>query len=384
VPIKLIYPKEIIKKLKSIYNRADHLKAYLSDEEFNISIKFKRLSEKEIEENFRQISNWIEELKKSHLNITFQNISYRSLGEQSIPQILDINQDVFLQLLSKQKVFKEHLKLIEKILYKFPKLKTLLILKPKILMEYNEVWKQLLIVCNYFISNPRPNLYIRELDIKGIDSKFIEKYKKILDLMLSTILDKPIVKLAQNGFEKKYNLKYDLPTIRFRILDEALYICGLSDISLPLNEFMKLDIKADKIFITENKINGLTFPKIKNSIVIFGLGYGVDSLKNIEWIKSKNKIYYWGDIDTHGFAILSQIRSYFPNIKSILMDIKTLNRYKYLSVLETKGREFLGQLEYLTDKEEILFEELKKGVYGNKFRLEQERIDIESLKKILS
>jgi hypothetical protein len=66
------------------------------------------------------------------------------------------------------------------------------------------------------------------------------------------------------------------------------------------------------------------------------------------------------------------------------MDIKTLNRYKYLSVLETKGREFLGQLEYLTDKEEILFEELKKGVYGNKFRLEQERIDIESLKKILS
>lgn len=384
MPIKLIYPKEIIKKLKSIYNRADHLKAYLSDEEFNISIKFKRLSEKEIEENFRQISNWIEELKKSHLNITFQNISYRSLGEQSIPQILDINQDVFLQLLSKQKVFKEHLKLIEKILYKFPKLKTLLILKPKILMEYNEVWKQLLIVCNYFISNPRPNLYIRELDIKGIDSKFIEKYKKILDLMLSTILDKPIVKLAQNGFEKKYNLKYDLPTIRFRILDEALYICGLSDISLPLNEFMKLDIKADKIFITENKINGLTFPKIKNSIVIFGLGYGVDSLKNIEWIKSKNKIYYWGDIDTHGFAILSQIRSYFPNIKSILMDIKTLNRYKYLSVLETKGREFLGQLEYLTDKEEILFEELKKGVYGNKFRLEQERIDIESLKKILS
>ena len=371
--LKLLHLKDITKKLKTTYNRAEHLKAYLNNETFQLSIKFKRLSEKEIEQNFMQIRNWIEELKQSSFEIEFQSIAYRSLGEQSIPKILVLNRDEFLKQLSNERAFNRHIELIQKSLKAFPSLEPLLKEKPQFLMENDKVWEQLLVVCDYFITHPMPNLYIRELDIEGVDTKFIEKHKKILDTLLCAILDQEPTRLAQNGFEKRYGLKYDLPTIRFRILDEALYIGGLSDISLPLNEFMGLDIGCDKIFITENKINGLSFPNIKNSMVIFGLGYGVESLKNVKWLESK-ELLYWGDIDTHGFAILSQIRGYFPHIKSMLMSDEVIEKFKFLAVSETLSKRFLGELDNLTQEEYEVFENLKENVYGEGFRIEQERI----------
>jgi len=371
--LKLIYPKDITKKLKTTYNRAEHLKAYLNQEEFQLSIKFKRLSEKNIEQNFTQIRNWIEELKQSSFKIEFQSISYRSLGTQSIPKVLVLKQNEFLKQLSNQKAFKRHIELIQKSLKAFANLEPLLKEKPQLLMENDKVWEQLLIVCDYFTTHPMPNLYIRELDIEGIDTKFIEKHKKILDTLLCVLLDQEPTRLAQNGFEKRYGLKYDLPTIRFRILDESLYIGGLSDISLPLNEFMSLDIGCSRVFITENKINGLSFPNIKNAIVIFGLGYGVESLKNVKWLESKELI-YWGDIDTHGFAILSQIRGYFSHIESMLMNDEVIEKFKYLAVKESSSKRFLGELDNLTQEEYEVFEKLKENLYGEALRIEQERI----------
>ena len=94
---------------------------------------------------------------------------------------------------------------------------------------------------------------------------------------------------------------------------------------------------VEKIFITENKINGLTFPDMPLSLIIFGLGYGVQSLKKVEWLKSK-QILYWGDIDTHGFSILSMIRHYFPDIRSFLMDKRTLLHFKDMWVKEPEKK----------------------------------------------
>ena len=381
MPLKLLHPKDITKKLKTTYNRAEHLKAYLNNEKFQISIKFKRLSEKEIEHNFTQVRDWIEELQQSPFEIEFQTIAYRSLGEQSVPKILLLGQDEFLKQLSKAREFNEHIELIEKTLKAFSSLILLLKEKPQLLMEHDEVWEQLLCVCDYFMAHPMPNLYIRELDIEGVDTKFIERHKKILDTLLCTIMDRDATRLAQNGFEKRYGLKYDLPTIRFRILDEVLYLGGLSDISLPLNEFMNLDIGCDRVFITENKINGLSFPNVKNSMVIFGLGYGVESLKNVKWLKDK-ELLYWGDIDTHGFAILSQVRGYFPQIKSILMGEEVIEKFKFLAVKESLSKRFLGELTHLTKEEHRVFENLKNSLYGEALRIEQERISFGDLEKI--
>lgn len=383
MPLKLQTPKEISKKLRTLYNRADHLTAYLNQTEFTITIKFKRVSEKEIESNFMQIRDWIEALEQSPFEVEFQEISYRSLGRQRMPSILTMNQEDFLRQLSKVKQFEKHLSLIDKTLLVFPQTKELLQSRAKLLMEYDEVWEQLLKVCDYFVAHPQPNKYIRALDIEGVDSKFIEQHKMILDRLLFTILEPKqfngtITKLTQHGFEKKYGLKYDLPMIRFRILDKTLTIQNMSDIALPLDAFKKLDLACTKVYITENKINGLSFPMVKGAMVIFGLGYGIETLKEVKWLEDK-ALFYWGDIDTHGFAILSQIRGYFSHVESLLMDKEVINSYKHLAVEENKVKRFLGELGHLTKEEEEIFKGLKDDVYGKAFRLEQERISLNDL-----
>lgn len=55
------------------------------------------------------------------------------------------------------------------------------------------IWQpQLLKVCQYFSAHPRPMVYLRQLDIAGIDSKFIESHKKTLRLLFDQLLIKKI------------------------------------------------------------------------------------------------------------------------------------------------------------------------------------------------
>ena len=80
-------------------------------------------------------------------------------------------------------------------------------------------------------------------------------------------------------------------------------------------------------FYVENEIAFLAFPPVMSSIVIFGAGYGFRDLGRSAWI-ARCSVTYWGDIDTHGFAILDQLRDYFGHAKSFLMDSSTLMAHK--------------------------------------------------------
>ncbi len=102
------------------------------------------------------------------------------------------------------------------------------------------------------------------------------------------------------------------------------------------------------------------------------LGYGVDVLGNIPWLHHARCI-YWGDIDTHGFAILNRARTYLPSLKSILMDESTLFSHRDLWVQE-KEQSTSSELPLLTKSEYELFLSLKNNSFGQQVRLEQERI----------
>jgi len=83
------------------------------------------------------------------------------------------------------------------------------------------------------------------------------------------------------------------------------------------------------VFITENEINFLAFPEASGAMVVFGAGYGFENLAGATWMLEKD-VRYWGGIDTHGFAILNQLRAIFPHARSFLMDQETLLAYQPL------------------------------------------------------
>ena len=252
-----------------------------------------------------------------------------------------------------------------KILAAFPELKAWISKCPTKLIGND--WDDLLKVCTYFKSTPQPNLYIRELPIQ-VHTKFIERnkgiIKELLDILIADYVDQD-----EKDFESRFHLKYDEPIVRFRILDQSIshqLFSDIEDISIPISQFKKLVLPVQSVYVVENKINMLSFPLIKKSIVIWGHGFGIDILKEAEWLREKD-IFYWGDLDAHGFQILSEIRTHFPKVKSFLMDRETFDKF----FEGDKGKETNVEKELcLTHEENEMFQYLKESNQ----RLEQEKI----------
>jgi hypothetical protein len=182
------------------------------------------------------------------------------------------------------------------------------------------------------------------------------------------------------GFEQRYGFRAKPVQVRFRLLDPELYLNGLADLQIPVDDFARLRPPVNRVFITENLINGLAFPDLAGSMVIFGLGYGLDRLAKIGWLHAKT-IYYWGDIDTHGFAMLDQIRAYFPQTISLLMDRATVLRHR-----EQWGHEqspTTRELPRLNEQEAELYNDLRNNRFTAALRLEQERISYAFLQSAL-
>jgi hypothetical protein len=116
-------------------------------------------------------------------------------------------------------------------------------------------------------------------------------------------------------------------------------------------------------------MNFLTLPAVPSTVAVWsGGGFNVSYLKNVHWLTEKH-ILYWGDIDEHGFQILHQLRSYYLNTQSIMMDCKTFEYFSEFAV--TGSRNKSERLSLLNNEEHNLFEKLKQ-IDNN--RLEQEKI----------
>ncbi|XVJ64999.1 MAG: hypothetical protein HEQ40_02055 [Lacibacter sp.] len=222
-------------------------------------------------------------------------------------------------------------------------------------------------VCNYFSKNKPPhNLYLRELPIE-IHSKFIEDNTAALKKLLDMLLLPDWINKNETSFSGRYYIKKPNVYAQIRILDESLkYAVGFDELALTIDDSALLNWQPEKVFIIENRACFLSFPKVKNAIVIFGEGFKSRVSKHIPWL-AKAELYCWFDLDAAGFEMLNIIRQYYPEAKSFLMDEKTYNQFNRFSVTSTY-RKLL--LEKLNDAELKLYGFLQT----NNKRLEQERI----------
>jgi len=392
----IISPTNLKQQALKIWKRGDFHRAWLQNiSYFPLQIPIKNISAKNLLANFSDLQQAIyvlrQDSKKQGYSIVDKVTIHRQLGEQTIPATIVFETDtVFLNYLAKTTEFSQFKSLAQQTIQQHRLLKDWIIRYPFKMMKYADVWSKLLKVCLYFNNNPQPECYLRQLDIKGVDSKFIEQHKGILNELLPLILTEEdyhqdITGLNNHGFERRYGLLYDQPLIRLRILDSELAIQGLTDLTLTVDEFKLLNIDAKTVFIAENKVNGLAFPNYPKAIVIFGLGYSVNLLADAKCLQS-NDLYYWGDIDTHGFAILSRLRKYYPQVRSLLMNQQTLGKFAELAVYESLEKSEQKAVSHLTEKENALYQQLQKSL----LRLEQERISflylqaqLNSLKSLL-
>jgi len=379
----LITTKALKQRGLKIWQRGDLHRAWLENSTvFPLSIALPNMSAKSLLSEYAEIKQRITVLREESVqqgySIHYKTIQHRQLGAQQVPCAIEfVHQSDFLAYLGKEAEFKQFQSLAEQTLQQNQQYFSWLQRYPFKLMQYAEVWLQLLSVCDYFLAHPKPDCYLRQLDIPLIDSKFIEQHKGILNELLPLVLSESdyhaeIAGLQHAGFERRYGLRYEQPLVRLRILDAHLAIQGLTDLSLPLSEFKQWDITVKTVFIVENKISLLTFPPLAEALVIFGSGYDACCLQH-------RKLYYWGDLDADGLMILNRAKKYYPQIQSLMMDGSTLTHCKDFIGKDTSGSE-MKTVEYLTPEEQHLYQKLQK----EGLRLEQERIPFAYVQQCLA
>ncbi len=261
-------------------------------------------------------------------------------------------------------------------LAQFPVLRDWLARRALVLLEQTAAWERVLACVHWFVAHPHSQRYLRQLDIVGVDTKFIETRKALLTELLDSVLPPNAVvagALGARQFEQRYGLLAKPATVRFRILDPAFAIDGLTDLSVPVAQFAHLATGVERVFVTENETNGLAFPEASSALVIFGGGYGIERLADIGWLRER-AVFYWGDIDTHGFAILDRLRANLPQVRSLLMDAPTLHTHRHLWGQADADKRFLGQLQRLSGEEGALYYALRDDAFAPRVGLEQERI----------
>ena len=112
-------------------------------------------------------------------------------------------------------------------------------------------------------------------------------------------------------------------TLRLRVDPSLNLAAGLSDLTARVDELVTLEIAAKLAVIVENEITFLSVPVPAEGLVLWGKGFEVDRAGSMPWLADAD-IAYWGDLDTHGFAILNQLRAWLPQTRSVLMDRDTL------------------------------------------------------------
>jgi len=383
-------PSSLLKQVQKLWDKGTLLRELAGEDTiFPLKLRLAKPRSGELSDHFAEVQDWITELRGGArlYRIVWRRVQHRVLGENELPNEIWVDTlDDALSMIGKrreEKCFREVLELTEQ---RNPVLKAWLVKRPLKSLELAGEWECLLCIVAWMKEHPRPEIYLRQVDLPGVHSKFIESRRAVLAELFDLMLEPNVINESAcgvKGFCNRYGFKDKPQLVRFRMLDgsQSLFPTGTDqDISVPQDTFSKLDIPVERIFITENEINFLVFPPVSRSMVIFGAGYGFDVLAAADWLHSR-QLFYWGDLDTHGFAILDQFRAHFPQAQSFLMDQETFLAHKdYWGHEEHPESRALPRL---TPEEGILYEELRNNAHGTKLRLEQEHIGYRWLQDFL-
>jgi len=384
-------PDDIRARLLRRWNRGELLAARLRGESlFPLTIPLKKPGSRELADDFEAVRRWVGELEAGSrarrgfgYEIEWQEVRHRVHGRNRLPaRVIVPDETDALRLIGRRQAAERFDRLAAETVACLPDLADWLSERPMTLLEHADDWDRVLAVVEHFRAHPRPGLYRRQLEIPGVDTKFIEARRRLLAELLDAVLPDELIDHSARGargFDRRFGLREEPALIRFRLLDARLAIRGLTDLTVPIEQFAALDLPVTRVFVTENKINGLAFPVLPGAIVIMGLGYGLERLASIPWLPTEGVI-YWGDIDTHGFAILNRLRHHIPTARSLLMDRATLDAHRRLWTQEGRNQRFMGELDRLTNDEWQLFDDLRQNRLGDRVRLEQERVSFGRLK----
>jgi hypothetical protein len=335
----------------------------------------------EVGERLADVQAWVaewEQAGRGPLRVEYKRVGGRLIGTNQIPcrAWLD-DYDRAWEFLGTRQQVRRLTEIAEQTKARCPRLLGWLERHPAKALDLASCWTHLLATVCWVDERQSAGMYVRQVDVPGVDTKFIDKHRRVLTELLDLQLDPARIDAAAPDLEGRYGFRRKPDYVRLRTAAAgALY----SELTVRADELTAPPPGVTRAYIVENEITYLAFPLTPDAMVIFGGGYAVSVLARLGWLVALD-LAYWGDLDTHGFAILNRLRHCFPHARSILMDRETLLAHRSQWVPEPVPTRVA--LDLLTPAEQSLYQALIAGSYGPAVRLEQERVNFGWLEQSL-
>ncbi|SEH90046.1 hypothetical protein SAMN04489835_5442 [Mycolicibacterium rutilum] len=365
-------PDDIAARVRRRWDDGSLLRAHANGDPFDpIEVPLRGPKPSQVGDDLAAARDWVAALDAGRrgdgrYTLQWQSIGGRQIGRNQLPVravVSSIEQAwALLGVASLVRRFDELLALA----HQHPRVREWVVDHPHRALSLGPEMPQLVAAYVWLDGHRQSNRYLREISAPGVDTKFAERHRPVLASMLG-------VSSTASGFLAGLGLRSKPGLVRLRPSPSLGFPCPtLTELAVRSDELAQLTVDPRIAVIVENEISYLSIDVPEDGVVIWGKGFEVDNVGRLRWLAEAD-ILYWGDIDTHGFAILDRLRAWLPRARSVLMDRETLLTHRDRWV--TEDRSAKSVLTRLTPDERDLYSELVGDGLGDRVRLEQERID---------
>mgnify|MGYP000629675540 CR=1 FL=1 len=359
--------REIKAQLLRLWERGELLRDLLSGEaRFPLRQSVKGPTSAEITDRFEAVRLWAAELADlPPLRVEWRDVGHRVHGAQRLPACIWIDSaDDALAWLGKRRERDRFADLIATTRGQCPDVLPWLEKRPLQALTLAGDWPQLLAVVNWVAAHPQPGIYLRQVDIPGVHSKFIETHRAVLAELLDLALPVDAVDVGKTGvgqFAARYGFRDKPLRIRLRVLDPDIRVfAGLAcpDVTLDADSFGRLALDVTRVIITENETNFLAAvsPNVSSSGQLIAgnnnypssvSGVGTDYLEIRQLSVENGEMFTEADIQTSakvcviGKTIQDNL---FPGGEDPVGRIIRFNQvpFRVVGVLKSKGYNSMG------------------------------------------
>ena len=380
---------DVLGVLQRRWQRGTYLTALADDTGWTVvTIPIKGPTKDDLDRDLGSVLEWAEQFfadsrrRAGSAVVELRSLRSRAIGSNDVP--IRVRIDTFGQLaelLGVKAEVEASMAAIDATSARLPAARAWVSSHPFVTIEHRDDWDRILDVACWIVDNDVSASMLRHVDLQGIDTKFIERHRKIIAQLLDLSLPVHRVRSDTTDFADRYGFRSKPVYVQFRLLCPVPELpADLTELTVRAEELDRRPLGVRRVFIVENQASYLAFPDVPSSMVVFGQGFKVSTIDAVSWF-AEREVIYWGDIDTHGFAILDLVRRRLPSVRSILMDRATL--VAHLDHVGIEERPMRGPLLHLNATEAATFNDLVEDRYGHHVRLEQERIRFSAVRRAL-
>lgn len=383
--------EDLIATLRARWDRGTYLRAYAEGAAWTpVSVPVKGPAAADLMNDMDASLRWVERFHTDSRDrrgqprfvIEYRTVRSRALGRNEVPARIRLDTlDQLASLLGTSDEVERCDRVLEITRRDLPHAAGWVAAHPLTAVANHEAWPQLVSTVQWIVGHETSHLDLRHLDVPGVDTKFVERHRKVLGPLLDQVLPADRIDPSAPTFAARYGFRPRPTYVRLRLLAPVpTFPAAVTEVQLRADELTATELAVDTVFVVENQATYLAFPALPNAVVVFGEGFGTTVLEAIPWLH-RRQLVYWGDIDTHGFAILHRLRERVPSVRSLLMDRATLLAHRDQVVKEPSPTTVpLGSL---TPEEQDLYKDLVEDRYGPSVRLEQERVRFSLVRQAL-